>query len=107
VSLYNSGGYVARFSLIYFVNGYKLEANRSTEAVGLGSKVSKKLDPGTIEDVLVVLEGYNGSHWDVIDIDSDLGLSTECTKCYKVWGKSRTETKAITITSMSSVLRHN
>jgi hypothetical protein len=96
ISLINSAGFLARFSLIIYTNGYRLEAFESDSAFGINSRVSIEVSDLEKKDGLeVVLEAYTGSYWDVIAIDKNLGFTTECTKCYKVWGKASNKVEQI------------
>lgn len=80
VTVKNDGGYIARFSVEYSING-----KQSTEKTGdfpLGTKKSLGI-PSAATDIILTVEEYTGFSWNTI---FTLGFGAPVIKCYKIWG---------------------
>ncbi|RMZ96451.1 neurogenic locus notch -like protein [Brachionus plicatilis] len=83
VSVRNDGAYVARFKLMYSIDGITqpLEVSNSIAA----RQTQSITIPYFAKDLVVISEKLFFD-WYTIFTDTGINMQTKCTKCYKVWG---------------------
>lgn len=83
VSVRNDGAYVARFKLMYSIDGITQPLMVSNNIVARNTK--SITIPYYARNLVVIVEKLFFD-WFPILTDTNINMQTKCTKCYKVWG---------------------
>jgi hypothetical protein len=86
IRILNTGAYTARFSLYYYYDDIRQPVYSSKPVVFIGNTVQHTIK-GTAKNLTVDLEVNTGfAGWKTIHTDKNLGIATDCIKCYKFYG---------------------
>jgi len=83
VTLRNEGAYIARFKLLYNVDGITQPIQVSNQ---ISAFQSKSLTIPYFAQNLIVIGERISVGWNEIFTDSGIDIASKCTKCYKTWG---------------------
>lgn len=83
VSVRNDGAYVARFKLMYSIDGITQPLKVSHSII---ARTTRSITIPYYAKDLVVISEKLFFDWFPIFTDTNINMQTKCTKCYKVWG---------------------